>query len=172
MHGVHGVCRLVPSRGHSAILIGAEKGSNTSGEMASSCTLTHCRCSSSSLSLPVPGRRSEGYWALADESATGHVHGPRFPCARGQSPWHVKSPTKSGLQEDAGVVAEQPASHLCSRELLPSETKFRSDRRDGVAVQHLNRPSENDRFLDLDMVGVELLETRGLREQLLCFLQP
>ena len=54
----------------------------------------------------------------------------------------------------------------------PPKAKLGPDRRNGVAVQHLNRASENDRFLDLDMVGIELLETRGLGAQLLRFFQP
>ena len=64
---------------------------------------------------------------------------------------------------------ESEPGRLCRDGLLPSKPKFRSDRCDGVTVQYLSRPGENDRFLNLDMVGIELLEARGLGEQLLCF---
>src|ERR1039458_1847883 len=111
MHGVHGVCRLVPSRGCSAILIGAEEGSDTGGEMASSCTLTQCRCSSYSLSLPGPGCSSEGHGALADEPATRHVYGSGFPCERGQAPRHVK-------RSEEHTSELQSLRHLVCRLLL------------------------------------------------------
>src|SRR5208337_1114700 len=93
MHRVHGVCRGVPGRERSAILPGTEKGGNASGEMAPPSTLPRCRFSSSRLHLPGPGRGGEGYWALADESATRRIYGPGFPCKGGQSPRHVKSQT-------------------------------------------------------------------------------
>src|ERR1017187_4901303 len=108
MHSVHGVCCRVPGRERPAILVGTEKGSNTGGEMASPRTLTHCRCSSSRLHLPGPGRSGEGYWALADESATRRLYGSGFSCKRGRSPRHVKSRIQmsSGLQQTAGVLVE------------------------------------------------------------------
>jgi len=64
MHGVHGVCRRVPGREHSAILVGTEKGSNTGGEMASPRTLTLCRCSSSRLIFLglVVVAKATGHW--------------------------------------------------------------------------------------------------------------
>ena len=40
-----------------------------------------------------------------------------------------------------------------------------------MAVQHLAEASANNRFLDLDMFGIELLEARGLGEQLHGFLK-
>src|ERR1700676_4933736 len=109
MHGMHGMCRRMSGRECPAILVGTEKGRNTGGEMASPYPLPHCRCSSSHLHLPGPGRGGEGCWALADESATGHVHGSGFPCEGGQSPRHVKSGskrTKGLLQQTAGLPPE------------------------------------------------------------------
>ena len=52
--------------------------------------------------------------------------------------------------------------------LLPPESKLCPDRRDRVAVQYLARTIEDNRFLDDDMVGIELLEQIGLRLQLKC----
>ena len=70
-----------------------------------------------------------------------------------------------------GGVYRTRRHDICRRELIPSETELGPDRRDGLAVQHLDRPSENTRFLDLDMVGIKLLETRGLGQQLQRFLR-
>ena len=38
-------------------------------------------------------------------------------------------------------------------------------------VQHLRGASEDFRFLDLNVVGIELLEARRFGEQLLCFIR-
>ena len=53
--------------------------------------------------------------------------------------------------------------------LFPPKSKFGPDCLNGVAVQHLARASKNDRFLDLNMVGIESSETRCLGKQKLCF---
>src|SRR5665213_2615226 len=129
--------------------------------MASPCTFPHCRCSSSRLHLPGPSPGSEGYWALADESATGQVHGSGFPCIGGQSPGHVKSRIQTderSFAANCGLPAEFAGVTFMPQRATSSENETRSRSPNGVAVQHLNRTSENDRFLDLDMVGIELLE--------------
>jgi len=138
MHGVHGECDRVPGRERSAILVGTEKASNTGGEMASSCALTHCRCSSSSLRLPGPGRGGEGYWALADESTPRRVYGSGFPCKRGQSPRHVKSQTneKWTAQETADGLAEPVGMTSMPQRAtsVGNETRFRWPRWRGCPV--------------------------------------
>ena len=72
-------------------------------------------------------------------------------------------------RQTIALMPSWSAGRLCRDGLLPSKPKFRSDRRDGVTVQYLSRAGENNRFLNLDVVGIELLETRGLGEQLLYF---
>jgi hypothetical protein len=52
--------------------------------------------------------------------------------------------------------------------LLAPESKLGPDRRDSVAVQQLSSTSKNYRFLDVDMVGVKLLESLSLGTQLKC----
>lgn len=172
MHGMHGVCCRLLRRECSAIFVDTEKGCNAGGEMAQSYALTHCGCSSSRLHLPRPGRNREGNWPLADESATRRISESGSSRKRGGSPRHIRS-EMDRIWDDrklpSGARSPTSASHPYSRELLPPETKLGPDRCDSVAVQHLACASENNRFLDSDMVGIELLETRGLREQPLCF---
>ena len=109
----------------------------------------------------------EGYGPLANRLASQDLHGSRVSCKRCGTPWSMRRVEIRNLQtaQMCKLIGRNAFSSQDFSELFPPKLKFRPDRQDIPFVQYLNGPSENDRLLDLDVVGIELLETRGFREQ-------
>ena len=136
--------------------------------MASSCTLTHWPFQRFSLA-------SSWAWLVIAKANRGisrricratRIMDLGLRCERGQSPRHLKGQTnEKWTAGTAGEFAEPVGMPSTPQRAISVGNKLGTDRRDGVAVQHLDRPCENNRFLDLDMVGIELLEARGLGMQ-------
>jgi hypothetical protein len=77
-----------------------------------------------------------------------------FKCERGQSPRHVISGARRanvGCDELPGYLRTRRHDD-CGRGLLSPETELRPDHRDGVAIQHLDRPHENNGFFYFNVV--------------------